>query len=164
MSARVKRELQVAVLSGSEDTVREYVRKQILAGLTVFRELMLSNRTAVDAALTSRSKRAQAIRHKLPYGWVVELNLQKGVPFAYMRPPRSKARAVFPKPAPRGRLPLEPGGAVKQLPEELCLRVKTDVDALLALLVFLDRARRQVLTLVEEGTRWRAVKALAGGD
>lgn len=153
MSARVKRELQVAVLSGNEDAVREYVHKQIHAGLTVFRELKATNRSAVEAALTSRSKRAQAIRHKLPYGWVVELNLPKGVPFAYVRPPRSKARAVFPKPKSPGRLP-EPGSDVSQLTEELCRRVKTDVEALLALLVFLDRARRQVLVLVEEGTRW----------
>ena len=152
MSAKIKRELELKVLSGA--TASEYTGTLLLKGLRLLRSILSTNEDVITAVQKSRGKRSLYARHKLPYGAVLELSL-KPVRDKVTVQERGfkKLRSVF------ARIKLKSGNRMAVYSEEalvgeLNTRIAGDPELLVGLVSMIERARRQLLGMIEEGSRW----------
>lgn len=151
MSAKIKRELELKVLGG--DSASEYAATLLGQGFEVLRKLRLANTETLSAAIDSRSARSQWLRHRLPYGATLEIALDPQLKLERLSTTYGKQTYLV-----AGRIRLRSGAAVLkthgELPRELAARVKGNAEVLIGMVSAVERARRQILTLIEEGSRW----------
>jgi hypothetical protein len=154
MSAKIKRELELKVLSGG--TSDEYTGALLLKGLQLLRSILRTNEAVITAVQQSRGKRSAVARHKLPYGAVLELSLLPTRESVIIpRGSKWKRERVYVV----ARIKLKSGGRMavyseEALAGELAQRIGGNAELLIGLVAMIERARRQLLGMIEEGSRW----------
>jgi len=152
MSAKLKRELELNVLSGG--SANEYTKELLLRGLKLLRSIQTTNEAVIDATQKSRGKRSMVLRHRLPYGATLELSLRPKREMVELSERGFKVGALQ---VARIKTKAKTSYAVLSedlLAQDLARRVADNPELLIGLVAALERGRRQLLAMIEESTRW----------
>lgn len=154
MKKRVEAEMAVAALSGDNATVVQMIEH----GLRSFEGARRKLDTMTSAVLASASARRRYVAAGLPYGAKLVLPLGDTESRQRMRSDgttfsNSTRSALIKLTRRSGRA--EQAFDVHQAALWLADRVKGNPDAAVRVLMAIERARRQMFALAEEGTRWQ---------
>lgn len=132
----VEREIVMAELADER-----YVERLFTRGLQVFQALRSRNQTVVDAALEGYGKRAEYVTTKLPNGSKLELGLHSS---------RAALRVYNRAKNPVHSMVARPEAVAC----EIARRCRNEPEHVVRVAATIERARRRVLELTEEATRW----------
>lgn len=145
MKARVEREMAVAALSGSDEQIRELIE----GGLRSFVGVRSTCYSMMKSVLAVAHKRRHYVATRLPYGANLKILLYA-------------PSSTFPagREVPIIEITLRSGGTAStqdamSASGMLTERIRGNPAAAVKVLLAIERARRQVLALAEEGTRWQ---------